>query len=84
MSDDHKHKMLLIASLQSELCPACGGKKKSGMTLCYSDYKSLSAIQQKALYKRVGQGYEQAFHEAMITLEVETPAFPTASEAALR
>jgi hypothetical protein len=67
----------LISSLRSVLCPACRRAKKPHNTLCYACYQSLPQPLKKALYNRVGHGYEQAFNDAMLSLEVAEPAFPS-------
>jgi hypothetical protein len=70
----------LVRSLQSDLCPACRKKKKRAQTLCGTCYFSLPYPMRKALYARLGNGYEQSFNDAMRHLEVETPAFPEAAD----
>jgi|WetSurMetagenome_2_1015567.scaffolds.fasta_scaffold330457_3 hypothetical protein len=72
----HFEVMTLCRSLRSERCPACGRKKKSRQTFCLECYRALPKDMKRALYNRIGQGYEQAFSDALIFLEVETPAFP--------
>jgi hypothetical protein len=62
----------LIRSLRSATCPACGGKKKAGKSLCPTDYYALNPDQRKALYQRIGRGYEAALTEALEYLGVET------------
>jgi len=66
----------LIASLASDLCPACSRAKRPRNTLCYGCYRSLPQPLRTALYNRVNNGYEQAFNDAMLSLEVAEPAFP--------
>ena len=66
----------LIASLRSTRCLACGGAKNSRMTFCGRDYHRLSQPLKRALYARVGEGYEQAVREALAFLEVSQPALP--------
>ena len=58
----------LLSSLKSETCPNCGGSKKERMTLCSRDYYQLSDPMRKALYKRIGQGYREAFVAALTQL----------------
>lgn len=72
----------LVRSLRSTVCPACGGAKSSGMTLCQSDYYRLPAHARKRLYRRVGEGYESAFHAAMAELGVAAPILPAAPPSA--
>jgi hypothetical protein len=63
----------LVDSLQGRVCPACGGMKKAKQTLCARDYYRLRPDQREALYRRVGEGYEEAFDDAMRTLGVTAP-----------
>lgn len=58
----------LIASLSSDLCPACGGHKKPAQSLCVKDYRRLPKARQQALYNRIGEGYEQAMTDAFNVL----------------
>lgn len=66
----------LIRSLSSDLCPACGKKKRPQQTLCGKDYQSLPSPIKTALYDHVGQGYEEAFAAAMKHLKVSNPMYP--------
>ena len=73
MQDQSK---ILISSLASELCPACGRVKRQRNTFCFPCYRSLPRPMQTDLHCRVGEGYERAFQAAISYLEVETPIFP--------
>lgn len=53
---------------RSETCEACGAPKHSGKCFCYGCFKSLSTRLQRGLYKRFGQGYEEAYTEALAVL----------------
>ena len=77
-------KLTLIRSLTSELCPACGGKKKARQTLCLKDYRALPKELRNRLWYEVGDGYEEAVQDALTFLEVESPAFPPAPVAAFQ
>lgn len=59
----------LVASLNSDLCPACGGSKAPAQTFCYRDYRRLPKAMQMALYNRLGNGYEAAVRAAMQRLD---------------
>ncbi len=48
---------------------ACGRTKKPGNTFCFRCFKALPREMQKALYKRIGQGYRAAREEARRWLE---------------
>jgi hypothetical protein len=73
-----KEKMMLkpdakqcVRSLNSTICPACGGTKNRAMSLCRRDYYKLPAAMRKAQYARVGSGYEEAMSEALHFLGAE-------------
>jgi hypothetical protein len=66
----------LIRSLMSITCPACGGPKRPRQTLCPHDYARLTVLQRRALYKRVGEGYEDALVDAMRKLGVSSLKIP--------
>ena len=63
---------LVITSLRSNICPACGGLKNRAQTLCRTDYYRLPAGLRSALYARVGAGYEEALTDALHHLNAET------------
>ena len=58
----------LIAELQGTAC-RCGSTKRPKQTFCHTCYYSLSADTRRALYRRVGEGYEEAYDEAIRELE---------------
>ncbi len=51
------------AEKQSNECQ-CGRGKSPGYSFCPTCYKSLTNDMQRALYRRMGLGYEEAFEEA--------------------
>lgn len=54
-----------IASLDSEICPACARVKRRGQTLCRRDYRCLPVVVKADLYNPVGHGYEDAVVAAL-------------------
>jgi len=52
-----------VEELQSDEC-ACGRAKKPGFSFCYTCYRTLPFDLQRALYKRVREGYEAAYDAA--------------------
>lgn len=66
----------LMRSLMSTICPACGNVKATRQTLCRKDYYALPPANRKALYQRVGEGYEEAVALAFDVLKVGTPHLP--------
>lgn len=54
--------------LMSDKC-FCGKNKKPEMSFCYNCYKSLPINTQRALYKRIGEGYTEAFEDACLHLQ---------------
>ncbi|MEO0966303.1 MAG: double zinc ribbon domain-containing protein [Planctomycetota bacterium] len=65
----------LIRSLRGRLCPACGKVKRAGQTVCPACWRKLPPAFREPLYDRVGEGYEQAFTDAMRSLGVDEPRF---------
>jgi hypothetical protein len=53
--------------LRSEECQ-CLRRKKSGHSLCWRCYSRLPAELRGRLYRRIGDGYEQAYEEAVTWL----------------
>lgn len=74
----------LAESLRSKTCPACGGEKKAGQTLCRADYNRLTSSQRLALYDELGAGYAEAVDAAMSELKVECPAWPLGSRRGMK
>lgn len=58
----------LVRELLGTLC-ACGSPKTSKRTFCLTCYRALPHGEQVALYKRVGNGYEEAYEAAVKTLK---------------
>lgn len=61
--------------MNSTVCPACGAYKKEHRSLCYDCFCRLPPPLKERLYRRFGQGYEEAMAEALRFLGVE--AFQT-------
>jgi hypothetical protein len=68
---------ILVDSLYSKVCPACGDRKGAEKSLCYSCYGALPPNFKRALYNRVGHGYAEAMLEALNFLEAEKVHMPT-------
>lgn len=62
---------LVVTSLYSRTCPACGERKGAEKSLCWGCWCKLPRAFQGPLYQRVGQGYEPALHEALLYLKAE-------------
>ena len=52
-----------VKQLASEEC-LCGNSKLRGNSFCYRCYKALPGDMQKAIYRSLGRGYEEAFEAA--------------------
>lgn len=61
MTPDLQFKLDLCKELRGTKCAGCGGPKKSAQSFCYGCFKSLTTAQQRALWKSLGKGYEQAY-----------------------
>lgn len=62
---------VLVDSLYSRVCPACGDRKGEQKTFCYSCFCSLPSQLKAATYNRVGKGYEKAVLDCMNQLKAE-------------
>lgn len=69
---------VLVASLKSTKCPACGGSKQAGHSLCRTDFGDLSYGSRQRLYHQIGSGYEGAMNKALESLGVSNPYWPEA------
>lgn len=61
-----------VIELVRELCGTkcqCGSNKRSGELFCRSCYHSLPYDMKRALYRRLGNGYEEAYDAAVRTLK---------------
>ena len=57
----------LIAELQDTKC-RCGNQKARGNTFCSGCYYQLPPEMRRALYQRIGEGYEEAYENAAAVL----------------
>lgn len=69
-----------LYGLMDDTC-YCGAHKKPRQTFCIRCYRSLNASQKAALYRRVGEGYEEAHASALTTLR-KNGRVPEAADAA--
>jgi hypothetical protein len=53
----------IVAELRGYTC-RCGGFKGSRLTFCTTCYLLLPSTMKRALYKRLGEGYSEAYAEA--------------------
>jgi len=56
--------LFYIGELKGNECQ-CGKWKKPGRSFCFTCYRSLPRHMQGDLYCRIGQGYEEAYDEAI-------------------
>ena len=59
-----KEKLDIIKNLRSEEC-ICEKSKRKGFSFCYHCYQSLPNDMKKALYRKVNEGYIEAYEEAV-------------------
>lgn len=59
----------LVLSLRSTLCPSCGDVKRHAQTFCTKCYRSLPIDLRRALYRRLGNGYDIAVYDALMALD---------------
>lgn len=60
----------LLRELAGTQCQ-CGKKKQARQTFCRACYFTLSATQRQSLYRRFGEGYEEAYADAIKTLQTK-------------
>lgn len=63
-------------SLFGMLCPACGREKIAKHTVCGCCYRQLPSPLQRSLYRRMGEGYEEAVAVALEFLGADKPHWP--------
>lgn len=62
----------LVQELRGDVC-CCGESKMEGESFCHACYYSLPRAKRAALYRRIGQGYEQAYTDAVVELSQRKP-----------
>lgn len=60
----HTRSIDLVRELIGKRC-ICGRSKRPRATFCLTCYSRLPDLLQGNLYKRIGQGYERAYHAAV-------------------
>ena len=58
-----KEKLFYTETLKSEECQ-CERRKQPGRAVCFKCWQRLPQDLQRALYKHIGNGFEQAYEEA--------------------
>ncbi len=57
-----------LHALQSTTCGGCSGPKPSRKSVCGKCYSKLPKNLQSRLYRKIGDGYEEAFDNALTYL----------------
>ena len=65
--EDAKHRAFLVAELAGMNCP-CGGRKQGGRSFCFKCYSRLPRDMRRALFRKIGNGYGQAYQAAYLYL----------------
>lgn len=69
MAEISKERRLeIVRRLGSTECEGCGGRKQSKMSHCRRCYYLLPRVMRNALYRRFGDGYEEAYEESLAYL----------------
>jgi len=58
----------ILAIFVGTTCPACRGRKQIRTAFCGNCYHSLPLPMKSDLWRRFGQGFEEAFHEGLAWL----------------
>jgi hypothetical protein len=61
----------LLRELRGTTC-RCGATKRTRETFCRGCYHRLAPPQRRALYRPIGEGYEEAYRDAVASLDEET------------
>jgi ribosomal protein L32 len=56
---------VLLSSLRCGKCPSCGDRKRPNTSLCFKCFYAIPVDMRHALYRRFGEGYEEAIAEAI-------------------
>ena len=70
MSQVERDRIWYIKEFKSNEC-VCGGTKRPGSSFCYTCFKALPSTYQHALYQKMGDGYEEAYEDAVAWLKAE-------------
>lgn len=68
MSRETKEVRKMVRELQSNRC-RCGNAKEDMNTFCGSCYRKLPKSMRNRLWKRIGEGYEEAYRAACAFLD---------------
>lgn len=68
LTQAEKDRIFYMKALKSDEC-LCERYKHPGYAFCWRCYKSLPVEMQRALYKKIGNGFEAAYEEAVKFLE---------------
>ena len=59
----------IVRELSSSTC-SCGHTKGRGKSFCYSCFRRLTPEMRSNLYRRSGDGYEEAYREAQTAIDL--------------
>lgn len=63
MTQEEKDRRFCIEALKSEECQ-CGRPKQRGRSVCFKCWQKLPDDLRRALYRKIGAGYEAAYDDA--------------------
>ena len=64
MTQVERDRIWYIKEFKSNEC-TCGKTKRPGSSFCYTCFKALPSTYQHALYLKMGDGYEEAYEDAV-------------------
>lgn len=64
MTQEQRDRIWYIKEFKGNEC-TCGQTKRSRSSFCYACFKSLPRTYQMALYQKMGDGYEEAYEDAV-------------------
>lgn len=62
------NELFYLSELKSEEC-FCGKSKKSKFSFCFNCFRELPSDIRKRLYNKIGNGYEEAYDDAIVYLK---------------
>lgn len=69
-----ERRLAILKSLGSITCESCEGKKQPRMSHCRKCYFGLHPDTRHALYRKFGNGYEEAFERSLAELKAKAEA----------
>lgn len=63
----------IFAEFSGRICPACHSIKRRQVAFCEDCFRKLPALLRSSLYKRFGDGFEQAYCGCLSWFRIQSP-----------